>query len=391
VTTPGDHSRSLTKRLLPGLVPGLVIACLSVLLAATAIEVYCRINPPAGVYYGGSVPDQAIGVRYRPSSTIVYTKAGERVDSLVNRDGFLDADHAGGRPPGTVRVGFFGDSYVEALQVPLEQRFFRRLPDRVRAVPFEYFGFGMSGFGTVHSYLNARVWGRTYDLDAIVYVFVENDPGDNIARINKNPRRPFAVLTQEAPGFTIDRSFEERNRLLDTFPYNVLRNVKNRSFALQIVQHRLSLLPSSGASAAQAPRTAAASAPPPASDPNENDLPEAWNESDRTYAGRLGRAILAEWAREARKQGRRFSVLYMPRGSEFLSDKAAGKTWKPWLLETCRALNIHVIDPSEAFLKRERSGVPVYVDHLTAQGHEALGEVLQGWLETIAADQSRSM
>jgi hypothetical protein len=391
VTTPGAHSRPLTKRLLPGLLPGLVIACLSVFLAAAAVEVYCRINPPAGVYYGGSVPDQAIGVRYRPSSTIVYTKAGERVDSLVNRDGFLDADHAGGKPPGTVRVGFFGDSYVEALQVPLEQRFFRRLPDRVRAVPFEYFGFGMSGFGTVHSYLNALVWGRTYDLDAIVYVFVENDPGDNIARINKNPRRPFAVLTQEAPGFTIDRSFEERNRLLDTFPYNVLRNVKNRSFALQIVQHRLSLLPSSGASAAPASQSNAAPSPPPVSDPNENDLPEAWNESDRAYAGRLGRAILAEWAREARKQGRRFSVLYMPRGSDFLSDGPAGKTWKPWLLETCRVLNIQVIDPSEAFLKRERSGVPVYVDHLTAQGHATLGEVLQGWLETVAADQSRSM
>jgi len=387
VTTSDAHSQPLAKRLLTSLAPGLVIACLSVLLAAAVVEVYCRINPPAGVYYGGSVPDQAIGVRYRPYSTIVYTKAGERVDSLVNRDGFLDADHAGDKPPGSVRVGFFGDSYVEALQVPLEQRFFRRLPDRVQAVPFEYFGFGMSGFGTVHSYLNARVWDKTYDLDAVVYVFVENDPGDNIARINKNPRRPFALLAEEEPGFTIDRSFEERNRLLDTFPYNFLRNIKNRSFALQIVQHRLSLLPPAGASSAPASQSNAVSPPSLASDPNENDLPGAWNESDRAYAGRLGRAILTEWAREARTQGRRFYVLYMPRGSKFLSTEPAGKTWKPWLMETCRALNIQVIDPSEAFLKRERSGVPVYVDHLTAQGHAVLGEALQGWLETVVIDR----
>jgi len=258
VTTPDAAPRLRTKLWL-NLALGLVIAGLAVLLAAAAIEAYCRINPPAGVYYGGSVPDQAIGVRYRPSSTIVYTKAGGRVESRVNRDGFLDADHAPDKPPGTVRVGFFGDSYVEGLQVSLEKRFFRLLPERIRGVPFEYFGFGMSGFGTVHSYLNERAWGRTYDLDAVVYVFVENDPGDNIARINKNPRRPFAFLTQEEPGFGIDRSFEERNRLLETFPYNVLRDVKNRSFALQILQHRLSLLPSAGAPAASTPQ----SNPPP--------------------------------------------------------------------------------------------------------------------------------
>jgi hypothetical protein len=82
-------------------------------------------------------------------------------------------------------------------------------------------------------------------------------------------------------------------------------------------------------------------------------------------------------------------VLYMPRGSEFLSDEPDRKTWKPWLLETRRAMSIHVIDPSEALLRRERSGV--HVDHLMAQGHEVLGEVLQGWLGTVAADRSPSM
>jgi hypothetical protein len=382
VSTSGANPRPRARLWL-----NLTVAGLSVLLAVAAIEVYCRIHPPAGVYYGGSVPDQAIGVRYRPSSTILYTKADERVESRVNRDGFLDADHAPDKPPGTVRVGFFGDSYVEGLQVSLEKRFFRQLPERIRGVPFEYFGFGMSGFGTVHSYLTERAWSRTYDLDAVIYVFVENDPGDNIARINKNPRRPFALLTEEEPGFGIDRSFEERNRLLETFPYNVLRDVKNRSFALQILQHRLSLLPSAVAPAASPPQSNP-TPQPPAPVPNENDLPGLWSESDRSYAGRLSRSILAEWARQVRKEGRLFAVLYMPRGSDFLQDKPARKTWKPWLLETCLALNIQLIDPSEAFVKRERSGVPVYVDHLTAQGHETVSEVLQGWLDTVAINRS---
>ena len=369
MTTPDAEPRPRTTLLLLGL----ATAVLAVALAGAGVEVYCRLNPPAGVYYGGSVPDEAIGLRYKPWSTIVYTKAAERVDSRVNRDGFLDADHERDKPAGSARVGFFGDSYVEALQVPLEQRFFRRLSDRVRDVPFEYFGFGMSGFGTIHSYLTAREWSRTYDLDAVVYVFVENDPGDNIARINKNPRRPFAFPIAGEPGFGIDRSFETRNRLLNSFPYNILRDLKNRSFALQIIQHRLSLLPSAGAPAAPVPS--------PAYAPNENDLPGQWIDADRAYAGRLGRAIMAEWAREVRQQGRTFAVLYMPRGSEFLGEEPARKTWKPWLLDTCRTLNIPVIDPSAAFAARERSGVPVYVDHLTAQGHATLGEVLERWLE----------
>jgi len=133
------------------------------------------------------------------------------------------------------------------------------------------------------------------------------------------------------------------------------------------------------------------SPPRPAADPSENDLPGLWSESDRAYAERLGRSILAEWAQEVRKEGRLFYVLYMPRGSEFLADEPSRKTWKPWLLETCRALNIPVIDPSEAFEKRERSGVPVYVDHLTVQGHAVLGEVLRGWLEAVVMDRPRSM
>jgi hypothetical protein len=115
------------------------------------------------------------------------------------------------------------------------------------------------------------------------------------------------------------------------------------------------------------------------------------NVHPRSRAKRLPlvRSILAERAQETHKQGRRFHVFYMPRGSEFLSDEPARKTWKPWLLDTCRALNIHVIDPSETLLKRRRSGV--HVDHLTAPGHAVLGEVLQGWLGTVAADRSLSM
>jgi len=67
----------------------------------------------------------ALGPREEPS---VYG-----VETVWNAEGFHDTDHARAKRPGTVRILVLGDSFVEAVQVPLADLFHRRLEAELAA------------------------------------------------------------------------------------------------------------------------------------------------------------------------------------------------------------------------------------------------------------------
>ena len=157
-------------------------------------EVFLRIVPVPGIGFHTFYYNDLTGGRYYPGTTVVYRNArGEHVRRRVNSLGFLDIEHERAKPAGTIRVGFFGDSYTEAQQVELTDTFFRRAQSALNAregnppgnKKYECFSFGMSGYSTLQSYLECRNWMDVFDLDEIVYVFVENDPGDQIRAIKR--------------------------------------------------------------------------------------------------------------------------------------------------------------------------------------------------------------
>jgi hypothetical protein len=75
------------------------------------LRVFPQSLLPKGTYGAGRV-DHDTGLK------ALYNKIGF-VARYPNRDGFMDVDHVVGKDPSTYRVGFFGDSYVESLSVPL--------------------------------------------------------------------------------------------------------------------------------------------------------------------------------------------------------------------------------------------------------------------------------
>ena len=101
--------------------------------AEAALHIFPSWIPP-GVYGSGRF-DPALGMHVR-GGDVLYTREG-LVRKTPNADGFLDVPHAEAKPPGTRRVGFFGDSYVESMQVPLEQVFHRLLQERLGPERFE--------------------------------------------------------------------------------------------------------------------------------------------------------------------------------------------------------------------------------------------------------------
>jgi hypothetical protein len=320
------------------------------------------------------------------NDVVVYNKV-RFVVREPNSEGFLDREHATERPPGVRRVGIFGDSYVEATQVPLEQVFYRLAEDRIGSERIELLGFGMSGWGTLHAFRAFEVLADAYDLDAAVYVFVENDLGDNALEIQgvrafRLSPKVYATLSPLPPGYQLVLS----NPLERTGPfYQLSKWLQERLLLGRLVWSRASLLLAQGVAlrSDEADRQMATRA---GEVPNQNDLPSTWPAPYAERAKSLGERILGHWRDRARDAGRVLFVLYVPRGEEQLRDaRAAADSWRPWLVETTRRLGIPLIDPSDALARRLATGETMYDDHWSPAGHrviaEALAERLAGWLD----------
>src|SRR6267154_1898539 len=84
----------------------------------------------------------------------------------INSDGLRDREHAKSKPADTVRIAVLGDSFTEAMHVPMEQTFCSVLERKLQecnAFPgkkVEVINFGVSGYGTGQELLTLqqRVW-----------------------------------------------------------------------------------------------------------------------------------------------------------------------------------------------------------------------------------------
>ncbi len=356
--------------------------CISMLMVIGITEVVFHIFPPTGTFAPGYQFDPDIGYRFKPYSEIIYNKANGLVKNSTNQEGWVDVDHNKDKENSQFRVAFFGDSYIEGLGTPSALHFFRNLPQKVSGTPMEYFGFGMSGFGTIQSYINSMRYLNIYDFDLVVYVFVENDIGDNIWRIKKLPNRPYAIKTVSEPGFMIEKHFSDELKLSNEFPYNLKGYLKSQSLLLQVVTDRISLLKRGGIKLKANEKDMGMKTQSKGDIPNQNDLPSSWPEKIKTEAQELAFSIIKKWSSEIKKTGKHFAVLYVPRGPDYLTEKAQAKnTFKGWLVSSCKRLNIPLIDPSKALLKKQEEGGEVYRDHFFLPGHEVLNDVISEWLD----------
>jgi hypothetical protein len=357
---------------------GPALGLASLLLAAVLAEGGLRCFPsqllPPGDYGTGRF-DAELGLSVAGSETI-YNKV-RFVRRAPNSRGFMDVEHPLERRPGTVRVGFFGDSYVEAVQVPLEQTFFRLLPPRIAGAAIEPFGFGVSGWGTLHAFLAFQVEAPRYGIDRAVYVFVENDPADSSFPTSARLRHSPFVLAESSdsqPGYVV-KPGEEPAWI------RAAKRIQSRSLLAQVVLKRLRLLRAEGVQLAARPDAAAMTARGhPLRDATA--LPSAWPAALREEAARVTGAILYDWKRRAESEGRDFSVLYVPRGEPQLEDsRLEAESWLPWLRDSCRRLSIRLIDPSDALRRRLQEGARVYDDHWSPEAHRVVAGVLAEDLE----------
>jgi hypothetical protein len=361
----------------------------SLLVALLIGEVLLRLRPIPGIQHNTADYSPLVGAALTPGVVNTYrNERGACVRRRINQFGYMDKDHNPDNPSGLYRIGFFGDSYTEARQVPLEDTFFRVIerdlgPDRV-----ECLAFGVSGFSMFQSYLTCTRWLDFFDLDLAVYVFCENDIGDQIREVHGSSNSPYPILTPT--GIEVDNSFRKKNAYRDKFYFRVGNFLTSHSLVIATIWDRARLLARYGIKirVTEADRMMAGRTANKVREdgyPRQGDPPSLWPDTLRTYAENLGKAVILKWKDDVERSGRKFAILYIPRG-EIQDEKMAQDSWKPWLQGLCAAEGIPFIDTTPRLLEAMGMGKEVFFDHFTKDGHVAAADAFTTWFRSTFPD-----
>ncbi len=132
----------------------------------------------------------------------------------INAAGRRDPDRPLEKPDGTLRVAILGDSFAEAVQVPVEDAFPSVLERSLAGCEalggrrVEVLNFGVSGYGTAQELLTLRARAHAYRPDLVLLAFFPgNDVVENDRALDHDPMRPYFRL--ERGTLVLDEGFRE--------------------------------------------------------------------------------------------------------------------------------------------------------------------------------------
>ncbi len=347
-----------------------LLLIISLCVAFAIGEILLRYVPIRGIITARSVFDAELGFKRVAGTLNEYvTKTGRLVIRKTNKIGYFDKEHD--RKKRKYRVGFLGDSYVEAIQVPLRDTFHYLSDEKLKIKNIETFAFGRSGGGTLQAFNFAKRWMNYFDLDLVVYAFYENDLGDQIIEIKRANFVPHAELTKD--GYKAYLPEMNLPSWLNPKAYFILDKVRSHSVLLTNIIARVGLLREYGISleSDEKERTIK-NGTKTMHQLNVNDFPSLWPEQIRRDAIRLGELIIKDFRNFVESNNKKFAILYIPRETEFEKKLTDQDSWKSWLVNFCKKGDISLIDPTNELIKFSRKGKKVYYDHLTEYGHLAV-------------------
>lgn len=128
-------------------------------------------------------PDPLLGTRLIAGKQGWWTQEDHEfvVPIHINSQSRRDIERNGAEPAGVFRILVLGDSFIEALQVPLEDSFSRRLEADLEARmgrgAVQVSSMGVSGYGTASEVLYYERFGRDLDPDLVLLAFY---PGNDV-------------------------------------------------------------------------------------------------------------------------------------------------------------------------------------------------------------------
>jgi hypothetical protein len=396
------------------------LALAATCLAVAAVEAALRVQqalepqkprPPARGFFFRRHPE--IGWVH-PSSYegLWYDDHGEyQVTVAMNSKGLRDVEHDYAKAPGTYRILVLGDSYVEALQVRLEETFPRLLEKELNRSGrrVEVVNTGVADWGTDHELVYFRVEGVKYDADLVLLAFTtandvrNNSPVLNAAVPNPNLYKPTFSLAEDGSLRHRPPPRDEPPPPAPPPPRAPDRPAWRRLLVVELVASRLrrtSPIPAPQAGAAVAKDSAVAT---PRTDPQArasvatdmlvysptytDEVAEAW---------RLTKALVSQLRQEVEGRGAKFAVVLVngpwahydePWRLMLLGDREAQTTWDrrrpnleigPFLSSSA----IPYVDLMEPF-EIEKTGERLFFQrdpHWTPAGHRVAAKAVAEFL-----------
>lgn len=156
-----------------------------------------KINAPTSFH----VLDEELGWILKPGMKGLWQWEGEAYIE-INQEGWRDRERSKTKPENTIRIALLGDSFVEALQVPIEETFWTIIENKlqekcpkVQGKKVEVINFGVRGYGTAQQLIALRQQVWNYDPDVVILAFfVGNDLINNSPILEYNKYRPFFVF-----------------------------------------------------------------------------------------------------------------------------------------------------------------------------------------------------
>ena len=148
-------------------------------------ETYWRLRAPFGETFRPYAWSPNVGAIYKPHADVRWTNHLDFwTESRTNGLGFVDREPIGlERAAASCHVAMIGDSYVEALQVPIAEKFHVRLEElaaeELPHLDITTSAFGMPGTGQVSQLAYYDEFARYLRPALLVLVFVNNDFVDN--------------------------------------------------------------------------------------------------------------------------------------------------------------------------------------------------------------------
>ena len=229
-----------------GLLMGVVIGEIG--LRVARIEGYSKIGDladSAPTHFHTADPN--LGWKLKPGVLGEWNEEGASFVQ-VNSEGLRDREHTKAKPPNTLRVAVLGDSFTEAIHVPVEQTFWSKLERKLgncAAVKgrkkVEVINFGVQGYGTAQELimLRKKVWDYSPDI-VILAFFIGNDVINNSPKLEYDRYRPF--FAYDASGKLVpDMSFRnlapiDRNERAVSFVDRMPSFIVNNSRILQVIK-----------------------------------------------------------------------------------------------------------------------------------------------------------
>ena len=181
----------------------LLLVTISVVVAVVLAELALRATGFSYYWALYKRPDPARGWA-PPPGTEAWQRLEGRALVQINSAGFRGREHATDKPPKTLRIAVLGDSFTEAVQVPVEETFWALLEQRLRECTdtrerlVEVINFGVSGYSTAQELLALRTRVSAFRPDLVLLAFfAANDLVENSRALDHDPLRPYFVYQGE--------------------------------------------------------------------------------------------------------------------------------------------------------------------------------------------------